>query len=52
MRGAKGGRGMAGETHKTPVPAEPGPDPRHLAALNQESRFLHSLMEHFPDRIY
>jgi PAS domain S-box-containing protein len=43
---------MAGETHEIPVPAEPGPDPRQLAALRQESRFLHSLMEHFPDRIY
>jgi len=29
-----------------------GPDQDRLAALHDENRFLRSLMEHFPDRIY
>lgn len=31
--------------------AEPA-DPGHVAELELESRYLHALMEHFPDRIY
>jgi len=43
------------ESRKIHAPAganPPSPAPGRLALLVQESRFLHALMEHFPDRIY
>jgi PAS domain S-box-containing protein len=44
---------MASERQKAPIGTpEEAADTDRLAHLKQESRFLHALMEYFPDRIY